>query len=184
MKKVIITMMVVIFFVIPVFVSAVAHSSEESIIEDAHLFSFRTARAVNKDVQSICIEFVAQEEMTNLLEFPEDVGLYEIPPDGGYRTAGSTHCGGDTCGVTDCHTNGCYTCYPSAACYQTCINNPCTYDHCPTSNGPTCEGGQTCGGTCPGNGATCNHIPCQTGWGLKCLIRCICKCFCNDIFLE
>jgi hypothetical protein len=180
MKKKKIGILFSMLLVIPIVTATVALSSEEPLVEDSHLFSFRTARATDKGVKNICVEYIAQEDKNKTLEFPEQVRSYENSPDGGgYRTAGSTHCGEYTCGVTDCYTNGCYTCYPSAGCYQTCYSNPCTYDNCPTNSGPTC-GGATCEGTCPGDGYSCDVFPC--GKTLQFNFICILKFFANDPF--
>jgi hypothetical protein len=155
---------------ITIVTASIAHSSEESEILDSELFGFRTARATEKQVTDIYVVYVAQEDKDNSLEFPEQVDSSEIPPGGGgYRTSGSTHCGGYTCGVTDCYTNGCYTCYPSAACYQTCYSNPCTYDNCPTNSGPTC--GSTCDGGSTCSGRSCEFIPCETISGIVCITK-------------
>ncbi|MBD3179728.1 MAG: hypothetical protein GF417_09040 [Candidatus Latescibacteria bacterium] len=105
---------------------------------DTPLYSLRSSRAAGTGVQKVSVNYLEREDNSNALGFDE-INL------SGCSTRGLVGESDFTDQISGCYTEGCYTCYPSASCYQTCYANPCAPSVNGTCNDPGCESMQ---GTC------------------------------------
>lgn len=118
---------------------------------DTPLYALRSAKATGSELCRVSVVYLAQGDNSNPLGFPA------IAPDDNDRPS----LGHYTDIITDCYTNGCYTCYPSAGCYSTCYANPC---------GPTIGTG-----TCGAHDPSCETMfgTCHTDCGQEtCVMPC------------